>query len=142
MLERTPHLEESALLLATQVFNELTGAREIDTVALQLAAHKYFTSSLALAISIRRRGQPTPRTSRRGCAEPVTGRATRRSLLRCALCEVIDVLRREDSLFLGEIVKPSGKSSYLNGARYLQQWRDMRGQKFRDEAHKSLEPAE
>ena len=111
MLERTPHLEESALLLATQVFNELTGAREIDTVALQLAAHKYFTSSLALAISIRRRGQPTPRTSRRGCAEPVTGRATRRSLLRCALCEVIDVLRREDSLFLGEIVKPSGRSS-------------------------------
>ena len=34
------------------------------------------------------------------------------------------MLRREDSLFLGEIIKPSGRSSYLNGARYLQQWRD------------------
>jgi len=50
------------------------------------------------------------------------------------------VLRREDSLFLGEIIKPSGRSSDLNGARYLQQWCDMRGQKFRDEAHKAQHP--
>ena len=39
MLERAPQLEESALPLAnTQVLHELTGAREIDTVAQQLAA--------------------------------------------------------------------------------------------------------
>ncbi len=52
------------------------------------------------------------------------------------------MLRREDSLFLGEIIKPSGRSSYLNGARYLQQWRDMRGQKFREEVHNIPVPAE
>ena len=52
------------------------------------------------------------------------------------------MLRREDSLFLGEIIKPSGRSSYLNGARYLQQWCDMRRQKFRDEAYNIPEPAE
>ena len=60
-----------------------------------------------------------------------------------ALSEVIDVLRREDSLFLGEIIKPSGRSSDLNGARYLQQWCDIRiRQKFRDEAYNIPEPAE
>ena len=52
------------------------------------------------------------------------------------------MLRREDSLFLGEIIKPSGRSSDLNGARYLQQWCDMRRQKFRDEAYNIPEPAE
>ena len=51
--------------------------------------------------------------------------------------------RLEDSLFLGEIIKPSGRSSdLLNGARYLQQWRDMRGQKFREEVHNIPVPAE
>ena len=53
------------------------------------------------------------------------------------------MLRREDSLFLGEIIKPSGRSSDLNGARYLQQWCDIRiRQKFRDEAYNIPEPAE
>ena len=58
-----------------------------------------------------------------------------------ALSEVLDVLWREDSLFLGEIIKPSGRSSDLNGARYLQQWRGISGQKFRNEAHNTSEPA-
>ena len=52
------------------------------------------------------------------------------------------MLRREDSLFLGEIIKPSGRSSDLNSARHLQQWCNMRGQKFRDEAYNIPEPAE
>ena len=53
------------------------------------------------------------------------------------------MLRREDSLFLGEIIQPSFRRSYLNGARYRQEWRDiLRGQKFRDEAHNIPEPAE
>ena len=46
------------------------------------------------------------------------------------------------SLYVGEIIKPSGRSSYLNGACYLQQWRDMRGQKFREEVHNIPVPAE
>ena len=46
----------------------------------------------------------------------MTGRAI--DIVFWAACsEVIDVLRLEDSLFLGEIIKPSGRSSDLNGAR-------------------------
>ena len=101
MLERAPQLEESALPLAnTQVLHELTGAREIDTVAQQLAAQllqehtgvgDFDTASLAAYI-----GDLEERPA--GRAEPVTGRATQHSLL-VALSDVIDMLRHEDSSF-------------------------------------------